>query len=399
MTMESGITVTRYDFDALTDRRAHYATKWQAVENAVNACGEPVIPLWIADMDFRTPPAVLAALQQAIEHGVLGYREWADDFLPLFCHWQAARHQWQVSPEWVVPTQSVVTALDVILRLWSQPGDDIHLFSPGFGAFDRVITQTQRRIIDVPLNENTRDYTLDIARLKASITPRSRMLILCNPHNPLGKVWRREELAAIAQCCLRHNMLLLSDDVHQDLVTGSVPYTPVAGLSDEIADRCITFTSPCKTFNFSGLPVTNLVIKHPARRAALCDALYQLRIHKPATLAMVACEAAYREGETWWQALITSLRGNRAQVVSALHSHSGIRVFDGDGGYLAWLDFRPAGLTQPDLEARLVNQAGLLLESGSHFGTGGEGFMWLNFALPASELATVLERLQRSFPR
>lgn len=391
--------MTRHDFDPLTDRRARHATKWQATENAVNEHGESVIPLWIADMDFRTPPAVLAALQQAIDHGVLGYREWADDFLPLFCRWQAVRHQWHVSPEWVVPTQSVVTALDVMLRLWSQPGDDILLFSPGFGAFNRAIKQAQRQVIDVPLHENAQDYTLDIARLEASITPRSRMLILCNPHNPLGKVWRRDELVAIAQCCLRHNLLLLSDDVHQDLVMGSVAYTPIAGLSDEIADHCITFTSPCKTFNFSGLPVSNLVIKHPARRAALRDALYQLRVHKPATLAMVACEAAYREAESWWQALMAYLRSNREQLVSVLHQYSGVRVFDGGGGYLAWLDFRHAGLTQPELEARLVNQAGLLLESGTHFGTNGEGFMRLNFALPASELATALERLQRTFPR
>lgn len=397
--MESDITVTRPDFDLLTDRSSHHSTKWQVAGNGVNERGEPVIPLWIADMDFRTPPVVLAALQQAIDHGVLGYREWADDFLPLFCHWQAMRHQWHVSPEWVVPTQSVVTALDVILRLWSQPGDDILLFSPGFGAFNRAIEQTQRRTIAVPLSENARDYTLDIARLEACITSRSRMLILCNPHNPLGNVWRREALAAIAQCCLRHNMLLLSDDVHQDLVTGSVPYMPVAGLSDEIADHCITFTSPCKTFNFSGLPVTNLVIKHPARRQALRDALYQLRVHKPATLAMVACEAAYREGEAWWQALMTYLRDNRAQLVNALHQHSRVRVFDGGGGYLAWLDFRDAGLTQRELEARLVTQAGLLLESGIHFGADGEGFMRLNFALPASGLATALERLQRSFPQ
>jgi len=193
-----------WGFDLPGDRRARNATKWRVAEKATNDDGEPVIPMWIADMDFRAPPAVLDALQAAIAHGIPGYQEWSEDFPALFCRWQARRHRWTLSPEWLLPCQSVVGALDVIVDSLSQPGDEIIVFSPGFAAFSRVIQQTQRRVVTVPLRVNGLEYALDPDRLTAAITPRTRMLILCNPHNPLGKAWCQNELQQIIDICLRH---------------------------------------------------------------------------------------------------------------------------------------------------------------------------------------------------
>ena len=387
-----------WGFDLPGDRRARNATKWRVAEKATNDDGEPVIPMWIADMDFRAPPAVLDALQAAIAHGIPGYQEWSEDFPALFCRWQARRHRWTLSPEWLLPCQSVVGALDVIVDSLSQPGDEIIVFSPGFAAFSRVIQQTQRRVVTVPLRVNGLEYALDPDRLTAAITPRTRMLILCNPHNPLGKAWCQNELQQIIDICLRHNLLLVSDDVHQDLHLSQSHYTPVASLNAAIAANAVTFTSPCKTFNFSGLPVTNMVIENARIRECIRSRLVQRSLHKPNALAMVACEAAYRHGGPWLDALCQYLHGNYVQLQKALHQHTSIRLFHSQGGYLGWLDFNRCGLSHAALEQRLVQKAGLLLESGTHFGPEGEGFMRLNFALPRRQLAQAITRLQREFP-
>jgi cystathionine beta-lyase len=385
-------------FDTVIDRRSRHSTKWLAVKEGSTPENASVIPLWIADMDFRSPPQVLSAMQQAVEHGILGYREWPEDFFSLFCHWQSSRHGWEIDPEWVVPCQSVITAMELIIRTLSEPDDEIIILSPGFGTFNRVIHHTGRRLVDVPLVEQDRQYGLDISRIEAQISPRSRILILCNPHNPIGKVWNKQELAQIGDLCQRHGLLLLSDDVHQDLVIGERPYTPIMLLNDKVADFCITFTSPCKTFNLGGLPVTHLVIKNDAIRSRIRHELYQLSVHKPNSLGMSACDAAYREGEPWLDELLGYLKANYALLKQGLNAGSSIRLFHTEGSYLAWLDFRRAGLTQPELEHRLLHQAGLLLESGLNFGPTGQGFMRLNFALPKSELETVIERLRHYFP-
>ncbi|WP_437891525.1 MalY/PatB family protein [Phytobacter sp. V91] len=384
-------------FDEPVNRRDRNATRWRAVEQATSEDGEPVIPLWIADMEFRTAPVVLEAMQEALTHGIIGYQEWSADFPQLFCRWQADRHHWAISPEWILPCQSVIGALDVIFHTLTQPGDEIIEFSPGFGAFGRVIRQSQRQQVTVPLKENGAEYILDPATLEACITPRSRMLILCNPHNPLGKIWGQDELRQIIAICQRHNLLLLSDDVHQDLHIQGAPYTSITSLSDAIADNAITFTSPCKTFNFSGLPVTNMVIKNPGIRERLRAGLVQRSIHKPDALGMIACEAAYRDGAPWLDALCQYLHGNVLFLQQALHQHTSVRLFNVQGSYLGWLDFRSSGLSQSMLEARLIKKAGVLLESGTQFGDRGEGFMRLNFALPRAELAQAISRIQHSF--
>lgn len=385
------------DFDVPIDRRNRNATRWRAAEQATSAHGEPVIPLWIADMEFRTAPVVIEAMQETLTHGIVGYQEWSADFPGLLCQWQAVRHRWVLDPEWILPCQSVVSALELILHTLTQPGDEVIEFSPGFGAFSRVIHQTGRRAVAVPLRENALDYVLDPDALEASITPRTRMLILCNPHNPLGKVWRKEELQRIIDVCLRHNLLLISDDVHQDLRIQGTRYTPIVSLNEALADNAMTFTSPCKTFNFSGLPVAHMVIKNARLRERLRDGLVQRSIHKPNALAMIACEAAYKQGALWLDALCQYLHGNAVLLRQALHQHSSVRVFTVEGSYLAWLDFRNSGLSQAALAARLVNEAGVLLENGIHFGDGGEGFMRLNFALPRRELMTAITRLQHHF--
>lgn len=384
-------------FDIPIDRKSTRAIKWLEVEGLVSSVGEPVIPLWIADMDFNSPPAVLNALRETLEHGALGYSEWPEDFPAVFRDWQASRHYWQISPQWLLSCQSVITALDVIIRTCTQPDDDILVLTPGFGTFNRVIDHTGRRQINVPLVELQNHYHLDLKRLEAQITPRSRMLILCNPHNPVGKVWSREELIQIAQLCQRHGLLLVSDDVHQDLVIGDIPYTPIASLDEAFADFIITFTSPCKTFNLSGLPVAQLIIKNSDLREKLRHNLYQLSVHQPDMLAMAGCVAAYRHGGEWLDALLYYLKGNYALLEQGLAPLKDVTLFHLEGTYLAWVDFRKTGLSQSALQSKLVKEAGVFMNNGLKFGEAGEGFMRLNFALPRAELIKVIERLNRCF--
>lgn len=388
---------TQPDFDAVIDRRSQRATKWLEVEQLATSGSEKVIPLWIADMEFTSPQPVLAAIRDALDHGVLGYSEWPADFAQVFCQWQASRHQWSINPEWLLSCQSVITALDVIIRAYSEPDDEVIVLSPGFGTFNRVINHTGRNVVEVPLVENGLQYQLDVALIEAKLTPRSRMLILCNPHNPIGKVWKVEELTQIAELCQRHGLLLISDDVHQELILGNTRYTPVAALDERYADFTITFTSPCKTFNLSGLPVAQLVVKNTEIREKLRHELYQLSVHQPDILAIAACDAAYRHGEKWLEALLPYLRENYALLDNALQPMRSVSLFKLEGTYLAWLDFRNSGLNPSELEHKLLNEAGVKLNNGLKFSAAGAGFMRLNFALPRAELVKVIERLQRCF--
>ncbi len=387
----------KFDFETIIDRRTQRSTKWLEVAECVDSPHGPIIPLWIADMDFKSPPAVIEALQRAVEHGIFGYCEWPLDFFEVFCRWQATRHNWAIDPQWVLPCESVISSMELIIRAHSQPEDEVIIFSPGFGTFNRIINHTGRRIVDVPLVENECTYSLDIALLEGSITPRSRIIILCNPHNPLGKVWRKTELRQIAELCQRHNLLLLSDDVHQDLIIGEEPYTPIASLDPQYADFTITFTSPCKSFNLSGLPITQLVIKNDALRQTLSHELEELSVHKPNMLGMIACDAAYRHGGPWLDALLETLRANYTLLEQGLKKIPNLTLFRTEGSYLAWIDFRKSGLSHSELQNILIKKAGLLPNSGLKFGINGEGFMRLNFALPRSELVKVIERLSSCF--
>ncbi|MCG8710233.1 PatB family C-S lyase [Brenneria sp. 4F2] len=385
------------DFDGIIDRQHRNASKWLAVANQVNAAGEPVIPLWIADMDFKSPPAVAQALLDVIEHGVFGYTEYSGLVIEPLRNWLSSRHGWHIQPEWVVPVNSVESAMDVVIQTLTEPQEDIIILSPGFGAFARVIEQTGRNIIEVVLEEGDGGYTLNIRQIERQLTERCRLMILCNPHNPLGKVWRADELREIGGFCRRHNLLLLSDDVHQDLIIGEVPYTPLASLGEAFADLTVTFTSPGKTFNIEGIQIANLIIRNEAIRKKIGTGLRQLSLHKPNLFALYAADAAYRNAADWLDALIAYLKSNYALLQEGLSRIPGIEAVETQGSHLAWLDFRKTGLSQPALERKLRKDAGLLLESGLHFGAAGVGFMRLNFALPRTQLAEVIRRLQRCF--
>ncbi|MFE8118825.1 MalY/PatB family protein [Brenneria goodwinii] len=388
-----------YDFDRIIDRRNRNSTKWLAAANRVNAAGEPVIPLWIADMDFASPPAVSQALYDVVEHGVFGYTEYSGLVIEPLRDWLAARHNWQIQAEWVAPVNSVETAMDVVIQTLTAPQDDIVILSPGFGAFARVIEQTGRNTIEVLLDKGDSDYSLNISRLERQLTDKTRLMILCNPHNPIGKVWRADELRQIGRFCQRHNLLLLSDDVHHDLIIGDVPYTPLASLSAQFADFTVTFTSPGKTFNIEGIQIANLIIRNAAIRERIDTVFRQLCIHKPNVFALYAADAAYRYGAEWLDALIGYLKNNYALLREGIERIPNIDLCETQGSHLAWLDFRKTGLSQQALERRLLDDAGLLLESGPHFGASGAGFMRLNFALPRTQLAEAIDRLQRSFSR
>ncbi|QTF08686.1 pyridoxal phosphate-dependent aminotransferase [Brenneria izadpanahii] len=386
-----------YDFDRIIDRHNRNSTKWLAAANQVNAAGEPVIPLWIADMDFKSPPAVSQALYDVIEHGVFGYTEYSGLVIEPLRNWLASRHGWQIQTEWALPVNLVETAMDAVIQTLSEPQDDILILSPGFGAFARVIDQTGRNAIDVILDKDDSGYTLDISQLERRITGKTRLMILCNPHNPIGKVWRADELREIGLFCQRHNLLLLSDDVHHDLIIGDVPYTPLASLSEQFADFTVTFTSPGKTFNIEGIQIANLIIRNPAIREKISAVFRRLCIHKPNVFALYAADAAYRHGADWLDALIGYLKNNYALLREGIERIPTIDLVETQGSHLAWLDFGKTGLSQQALERRLLNDAGLLLESGLHFGTSGAGFMRLNFALPRTRLIEVIGRLQRNF--
>jgi cystathionine beta-lyase len=388
-----------FDFDRVIDRTGSNSEKWD-IDALPNPCasGAPrPIPMWVADMDFQAPPPVLAALREAVDDGVFGYARASRGYSESVMHWMQEQYGWRVQPEWLVQTAGVVAALSQIIQAFTQPGDGILIQSPVYARFQKVPMANGRRVVNAPLQEEGLTYRCDVAAFEAVILrERPRLFILCHPHNPVGKVWHAEELRALGEVCLRHGVLVVSDEIHADLIMNpDRRHVPFATLGDNFARNSITCTSPSKTFNLAGLQIANVIISDTARREALLRVMDANGNHGVNSLAMVACEAAYRRGEPWLQGLLDYLKGNHLHFAQTVHRQMpGLRVFRADALYLAWLDCRALGLSDSALADFMLNDVGLWLDAGEKFGAGGSGFMRVNLACSRSLLDQALMRMQ-----
>jgi len=383
----------RAGFDRVVDRHGSRSVKWGASSEPL--ARDAILPMSIADIDFLAPPAVVAALERQAALGVYGYAARGDAFYASIARWLDRRHEWRVDRSWICPCPGVVPALHAAIRAVSRPGDGVVVQTPVYYPFFSAVTTNGRTVIESPLRVGRAGWEIDFADLDAALA-RARVLVLCNPHNPVGRVWRRDELAEIARLCDRHEVTIVSDDIHADIAFS--PYTPIARGGGAPARRTITAFSPSKTFGLSSLHTAYCVISEDALRRAFEAETARMGYFWGNVFGDTALEVAYREGEPWLDALLGYLKGNLAYLEDAFRDHPSIRVTAVEGTYLAWLDFRGAGLDEDSVCDLLTRDARVALDRGSLFGAPGAGFQRLNFATPARLLREGIRRIQRALP-
>ncbi|MBN1667991.1 MAG: pyridoxal phosphate-dependent aminotransferase [Anaerolineales bacterium] len=376
-----------FDFDTFPDRRQTESTKW-------NYYDPDVLPMWVADMDFLSPPAVLDALQARITHGVFGYPVPPAGLKENIVSWLAHRHDWQVHVDDLVFVPGVVVGFNLAAHAVTRPGDGLVIQTPTYGPFFNVAENVKLVQQEMELNRDHQgQYQVDLDAFKATLTGRSRLFMLCNPQNPTGRVFRRDELEAMAEICLENELIICSDEIHSDLVYSGHKHIPVAALAPEIADQTITLLAPSKTFNIAGLKASIAVITNPKLRKRF-QAAQQGLVGSVNLLAMVAMQAAYEQGEPWLEALLQYLQANRDYLSDYVQENlPGVRLAQPESTYLAWLDCQEAGIDGQASEF-FLKQARVAMNAGEWFGKGGAGFVRLNFGCPRSMLADSLARLQ-----
>jgi cystathionine beta-lyase len=384
------------DFDEVIDRRGTHCVKWDMMEPLYGVPRDDGLAMWVADMEFRPPRSVQQAVERMAAHGVYGY--FGDDsaYLASIRWWMKERHGWEVAPEAILTTHGLVNAVGLAVDAWTQAGDAVVLFTPVYHAFARVIRTAGRTVTECPLAQEGGRYVMDFAAYESLLTGRERMLILCSPHNPGGRVWTREELAQVADFARRHDLVLVSDEIHHDLVMPGQRHTPMA-LLPGVEDRLVMMTATTKTFNIAGAHTGNVIIPDPTLRAAFATRIAALGISGNA-FGMHMVPAAYSpEGAAWVDALMPYLDGNRRLFDEGVNAIPGLRSMALEATYLAWVDFGALGMAPEEIARRLASDARIAVNAGPTFGTGGEGFMRFNIAAPRAQVAEAVDRLQRAF--
>ena len=383
------------DFDEIIDRRNTHAQKWDEVEDRYGVLTATGIPLWIADMDFRAPAAVNAALQQMVDHGVHGYYGPDDSFREALVGWMARRHDWQIQPEWALQTHGLGNALAVTINACSAPGEGVIVFSPVYHSFMRIIKANDRRVHASPLRLEDGRFHMDIAALEASLTGDEKILFLCSPHNPGGRVWSADELREVADFCLRRNIILVSDEVHHDLIMPGHRHSITSKVAPEVRDLLITLVATSKTFNIAGIETGTMLVENESLRRQVARVRGAMNISNN-RFGMLMAEAAYRDGDAWLDTLIPYLDRNRQMMNDAIAGIPGLSVMNLEATYLAWADFSNTGMTREEFTA-LLTGAGLAPSEGHTFGPEGDLWMRFNIACRHALLDEAMTRLSDAF--
>jgi cystathionine beta-lyase len=374
---------TAFDFDSIIDRSNTGSEKWNKYK------GRDILPLWVADMDFRSPPALIKALHERVEHGVFGYTYPEQPLIDTVLAALVRDYNWQIEEDWLVWLPGLVCGLNVLCRAIGEPGDDVLTFIPVYPPFMTAPVLTGRTVSKVPLQLKNGRWEPDFAALEQAITPRTRLLTICNPHNPVGRAWNRDELLHFADIAERHDLVIGSDDIHSELILDQdIRHIPIASISPEIARRTITLLAPSKTYNIPGLGCSIAVISDPTLRNRFKKAMGRLVPHLN-LFAYVAAESVYRDGEPWRAALLDYLRENRDLVEREIAALPGLSITHVEATYLAWIDARGLGIENP---AHFFERAGVGLSDGADF--GAPGFVRLNFGCPRQLLKEALNRMK-----
>jgi cystathionine beta-lyase len=387
-------------FDAIIDRTGTDSVKWDY--RPTNKRGDRLLPMWVADMDFPVSTAIQEALARRVEHPIYGYTFASDDYRGSFLEWQRARNGWRIDESSLLFAPSVMPAVRAAILTFSDPGDGVIIQPPVYFPFFNAIRDNGRSVVENPLVQTDGRYEMDLDQLEDVITPRTRILLLCSPHNPVGRVWSRRELERLEELCARHDLVVIADEIHSDLLRSGTEFVPYADVGSQAAARTIATHSPSKTFNIAGMASAHVVVPDGGIRARMNDAMARLGMTLPNTLSLVASQAAYAHGAGWTDALLAYLDDQIEWFEGEIHSRFGgaITLPGIEGTYLAWLDFRRildhAGADDADARHALVEEAALWLSEGHRFGDNGSGFFRMNLAAPRSVVRDGLARLERA---
>lgn len=380
-----------FDFDQVIDRASTTSFKYDARQALFGR--DDVIPLWVADMDFATPPAVTQALAERAKHPIFGYTDYPDSLFEALIHWVKRRHGWEIKREWIVMCPGVVPTLHAAIMAFSEPSDHIIVQPPVYHPFYSSITNTGRQIKRNPLMLSNGHYSIDIDHL-AQCAANASMLLLCSPHNPVGRVWNPDELRQIIQIAKQHDLLIFSDEIHADLIYPEHKHYMLGTLAGA-SDNIVTAVAPSKTFNIAGLGLSALIVPDAQQRVAINKAFDTLHVSAANPFSIAAFEAAFNKGEPWLEALLAYLTKTRDFVDSYLKQHlPQIKLTPTEGTYLLWLDCRELGISDAALKKFFVHEAGLALNPGVLFGDAGSGFMRMNIGAPKQVIAQALEQIK-----
>jgi cystathionine beta-lyase len=383
------------NFDPIIDRNIYPTLKWRKSQLREHFGNDEALPFWVADMDFPAPDGVIESLRKRVEHGIFGYEYKEDRYFEALIQWYAHRHQWPIALEHIEFCISVLNAIAILINQHSEEGDGVIIQPPVFFEFRSVIRSNHRRRVKNPLKVVDGNYQMDFEDLEAKAAdPQTKLMIICNPHNPVGRVWTRDELAQAGEICRKHNVLVISDEIHGDIVYKPHQYTPIASISDELAQHSATCLSPAKTFNIAGAVDAMAVIANEQYRKQFHDFTDRYQINKTNVFTSAAVEAAYSQGGEWLDALLTYLQGNVDFLRAYLHEDlPQVKLIEPEGTYLVWLNFEALGLSTKGLARFLAQKAGLALNPGYWFGREGAGYARMNIACPRSLLHKALLRL------
>ena len=391
----------KYDFDRCIERVDSFSLKWSknSLKRFFGKDDDDLLPLWVADMDFECPRPVIEAVKKEAEEGVYGYN-WhiTPTYLDAVTGWMDRRHQWKVDPKWIVYSPGIVPAINIIVQTFSNIGDKVIIQPPVYSPFFSTVTNNGRQpLLNQLIYENQR-YSFDFEDFERKAKdPRTKMFILCNPHNPVGRVWSKEDLKKLGDICLENDILIISDEIHNDLILPGKSHILFSTISEELERKTIVCTAPSKTFNMAGLQVSNIIIPNEKMRESFRHTIsYKNGISVPNSFGIVAMVAAYNEGEEWLEQVLRYIDLNFQFLKEFVHNKlPEVKYVEPEGTYLGWLDFNSLGLNDEELKNLILNKANVALEGGNIFGLGGEGFQRINVACPKVLLEEGMKRIKK----
>lgn len=354
-----------------------------------------VIPMWVADMDFRIAPQISDALKERTKHDVYGYALKPKSFYTAIVNWMQRRHKWEIKADQISFSPGIVPALSFSIHAYTKPGDEVIMFTPVYPPFLYLPVENGRRLITSELKLNHNKYTIDFEDFEKKITTRTKMLFLCNPHNPVGRVWTKEELKRVAEICIKKNVIIIADEIHSDLIMPGFCHIPTASISNEIAAQTVTFMAPSKTFNLASLSSSEAIIQNKQLKHEFDVVINNFHIGMGNVFGIVATEAAYNHGDEWLDELITYLWDNYLYLKDYFEKHiQRIKVVPLEGTYLVWLDCRELKLSQKELRKFFIEKAKVGLNDGDNFGSGGKGFMRINIAATRQTITKAMKQIE-----
>ncbi len=378
----------KYDFDKVVSRHNSNSFKWDTAPT------QEMLPMWIADMDFQVAPAIIEALKKQVEHGIFGYTHVPESYYDSVTSWFSRRHGWNIQREWIVYLPSVVPALSACIRALASKGDNILIQGPVYNHFYSAIDNCQCKALSSSLVYANNTYSIDFEDLeRKAADPKTTLMLLCNPHNPAGRVWTREELTRIGEICIHHGVTIVSDEIHCELVMPGHKHIPFASISEKFLQHSVTCMSPSKAFNTAGLQIANIVCANNEMREKVAHALHASEICNVNPFGVVAAQASYNESEEWLAQLLDYIHSNYQYMQQFCHEHlPDFPLTTMEATYLVWMNISTLGITSAQLEKELVEHADLWINAGTMYGQEGEGFMRWNIACPRATLADGLQR-------